>query len=156
MLHIQASHLSSFSNIGMDQHWNTINNTHTLTPNDKSKNTLHSNIWSHSSMHSVAKQVLSIAITIITYVPQQNECYTNNRNRKNKLIFADMGGHWAHSLNGNHTIRNNDQACDLDIEHKQWLKATTSLTIISQNNKWSPTSDVIAYCCYYLERGVSG
>ena len=78
-----------------------INNTHTTSlPITNWKNNMHSNFWSHPSMCSKAKQVSSIAITIITYVPQQNEYYTANRRGKNQLIVADTSRHYVCSFIG--------------------------------------------------------
>ena len=47
-----------------------------------------------------------------------------------------------------------DQTHHLDMKNTQWLKATTpiTITIITRNDKWLPTTGIIAYYCYYFER----
>ena len=50
------------------------------------------------------------------------------------------------------TINNKHQVHHLHIRNEQWLKGTTSITIITKHDRWLPTTGIIVYCCYYLER----
>ena len=153
MLHIQASQLSSLSNIRQGDQWNTINSTLNLTSNHKLKNSMHSNIWSQPSMYSKVKQVSSIAIIIMTYVPQENESYSDRRG-ENQLIVADTNRHYVCSFIGWWSGAMEFDFMGLMAAHMGFV---VNYPIITKN-KWLPTADIIVifgkrseqlFCCRY-------